>query len=85
MKLVAVWPLSAVGIAGLEKLNLYSFIDHPGLRRLYADRIIAAGDTLRLGDPRMDDFLRADLGIHHQLAPAIAAKLFEPVQAHDTH
>lgn len=82
-KLAADWPLSSVGIAGLEKLNLDSFINHPGLRRLYADRIIAAEDTSRLGDPSLDDFLRADLGIHHQLAPTIAAKLFEP--AHDTH
>jgi hypothetical protein len=74
-KLAADWPLSSVGIAGLEKSNLDSFINHPGLRRLYADRVFAAGDLSRLGEPRMDDFLRADLGIHHQLAPAIAAKL----------
>jgi hypothetical protein len=76
-KIATAWPLSSVGIADLERLNLDSFIQHSGLRRLYADRIIAVADTSRLGDPRMDDLLRADLSIHHELAPAIAANLFE--------
>jgi hypothetical protein len=76
------WPLSSVGIAGLEKFDIGPFIDHPGLRRLYADRIISAGDMSRLGDSRPGDVLRADLGIHRELAPGIAAKLFETT--HDT-
>jgi hypothetical protein len=74
-KLAAQWPLSSVGLTGLEQLHLDSFMGHPALRRLYADRIVATGDTSRLGDPRVDDLLRADLGIHHDLAPAIARKL----------
>jgi hypothetical protein len=82
-QIAADWPLSSVGIAGLEKLRLDSFVNHPGLRRLYADRIVAAGDVSRLGDPLIANLLRADLGIHRELAPAIAARLFEP--AHDTH
>jgi len=77
------WPLSSVGIAGSEKMRLGSFVNHPGLRRLYADRIVAAGDVSRLGDPRIADLLRADLGIHRELAPSIAARLFEP--SHDAH
>jgi hypothetical protein len=76
------WPLSSVGIAGLETFDIDPFIDHPGLRRLYADRIISAGDMSRLSDSRLGDVLRADLGIHRELAPAIAAKLFETT--HDT-
>ena len=84
MKQIATaWPLSSVGITGLVNFQLDSFISHPTLRRVYADRILAAGDGTRLGDPRVDDLLRADLGIHHELAPAIAAKLF-PI-THDTH
>ena len=73
------WPLSSVGIAGLgeTKLDLESFIHHPGLRRLYADRIFAAGDLSRLGHPQLDELLRADLGLHRELAPAIAEKLFQ--------
>ena len=76
-KIAADWPLSSVGIPKLEKLQMNSFIEHPGLRRLYADRILASGDTSRLGDARLDDTLRADLGIHRQLVPIISAKLFE--------
>jgi hypothetical protein len=81
-KIAANWPLSSVGIDGLEKLRIDSFADHPGLRRLYADRIISTGDISRLGDSRLGNLLRADFGVHHELAPAIAAKIFET--AHDT-
>jgi MoxR-vWA-beta-propeller ternary system protein len=71
------WPLSSVGMSGLESFSLESFILDPGLRRLYCDRIIAAADLTRLGDSRVDDVLRADVGIHRELAPAFATKLFE--------
>ena len=75
-QIAAAWPLSSVGIPGLENLQLESFIEHPALRRLYADRIVAAEDTSRLNDPRVASLLRADLGIHHELAPALATKLY---------
>lgn len=81
-KIATNWPLSSVGIPGLEKLQIDSFVSHDGLRRLYADRILTAGDTSRLGDTRLDDTLRVDLGIHRQLVPVISAKLFE--KADDT-
>src|SRR5207244_12353786 len=74
--IAAAWPLSSVGIPGLENLRLDSFICYPALRRLYADRMTAATDTSRLGDPRVDDLLRSDLGMHRDLAPLIAGKLF---------
>jgi hypothetical protein len=74
-RLASAWPLSSVGIVGLENLSLDSFIGHPVLRRLYADRIVAAEDVSRLNDSRINDLLRADLGIHHELAPALASKL----------
>jgi hypothetical protein len=70
------WPLSSVGMPDLTGLQLESFILHPGLARLYADRIADLNDTARLGDPRVDGLLRSDLGIHHQLAPQLADKLF---------
>jgi hypothetical protein len=77
MKIIAVaWPLSSVGIPELDALHVDSFIGHPALRRIYADRIIAEGDISRLGDERLDDILRGDLGIHRNLAPDIAGKLF---------
>jgi hypothetical protein len=82
-QIAAAWPLSSVGVPGLEKLRLDSFIADPALRRLYADRIIATADTSRLGEAQVDDLLRADLGVHRDLAPLIAGKLF--TTCHDTH
>jgi len=78
-QIAAAWPLSSVGIPGLPDPQLDSFIGHPALRRLFADRILSASDTSRLGDARLDDFLRADLGLHPDLAPTIATRLF-PIQ-----
>lgn len=75
-QIASAWPLSSVGIPGLENLSLESFIAHAALRRLYVDRIVAVDDTSRLNDPRVSDLLRADLGIHHELAPTIASKLY---------
>jgi hypothetical protein len=81
MRLIATaWPLSSVGVPGLGQVQIDSFIAHPALRRLYADRILAAGDIIRLGDSRVDDLLRADLGMHRELSPTLAAELFnEPL------
>jgi hypothetical protein len=70
------WALSSVGMTGLFDLQIDSFIADPSLRRLYADRIVAENDLSRLGDPRVDDLLRADLSIHHYLAPLLASRLF---------
>ncbi|MEW6158748.1 MAG: hypothetical protein AB1813_15085 [Verrucomicrobiota bacterium] len=70
------WPLSSVGIPGLTQVNIQSFATHPALRRLYADRILAAKDLSRLGEAEIDDLLRADIGIFPDLAPAMAAQLF---------
>ena len=81
-EIAAAWPLSSVSVPGLEHLQLDSFVGHPVLRRLYADRIVEHGDASRLGDERVDNMLRADLGVHRDLAPSIAEKLF---QTHDTH
>jgi len=80
MRQIAVaWPFSSVGIPGLENLRLESFVHHPALRRVYGDRILAAGDTSRLGEAEVNDLLRADLGFHRELSPTIAAKLFETI------
>lgn len=80
--LARAWPLSSVGIPRLAELSVGTFFAHPGLRRLYADRIVAANDVSRLADARVAEGLRADLGIHHDLAPALAAKLFPPHESH---
>jgi hypothetical protein len=75
------WPLSSVGMSNLEIASIDSFISHPGLARIYADRVMAANDFSRLGDLRVADLLRADIGLHRELAPALAERLF----ANDRH
>jgi hypothetical protein len=82
-KVAATWPLSSVGVPELADLNLDTFVAHPALARLYADRIVAAADTSRLGDSRVDDLLRADLGIHRELAPEISKRLFGNESPHE--
>jgi hypothetical protein len=75
-RLAAAWPLSSVGIPGIGPANVHTFIADSALRRLYADRILAAEDASRLGNERLDDLLRGDLGCHRKLAPMLAGKLF---------
>ena len=75
-QLCRAWPLSSVGVNGLPTLDISSFIQHPALRRLYADRVFMAGDLSRVGHALLDDLLRMDLGAHRELAPEFAAKLF---------
>jgi hypothetical protein len=81
------WPLSTVGMPDLTpnpsstngssptRFAIDSFIHHPTLRRLYVDRILATSDSSRLGDARVDDLIRTDLGLHPGLAPRIASQL----------
>lgn len=54
--IAAAWPLSSVGIDTGEAVNPQAVMDHPSLRMLYIDRIIAAKDTARCQHP---DVLRA--------------------------
>ena len=75
-ELAGEWPLSSVGIPELSQRSIESFVEHDALRRLYADRIMAEADSSRLGDERVDDQLRIDLGAHRDAAPALAARLF---------
>jgi hypothetical protein len=71
-KLAEEWPLSSVGVAGLSVAAIEPFIEQPGLRQLYVDRILATGDLSRLSDPRVALAARAALGAHPELAPAVA-------------
>ena len=75
LKLGKDWPLSSVGISGIENVDLKSFIDHPALRQLYADRIIARADTSRLGDPQLDFAVKEALGDYPDLSAPIAKHL----------
>ncbi len=69
------WPLSSVGVKELSIADIEPFIDHPALRQLYVDRILATGDVSRLGDPRVATAVRVALGAHPELAPQIAKEV----------
>jgi hypothetical protein len=69
------WPLSSVGIDGVGAVEPEPFLGHPGLCQLYADRILATGDTSRLNHPAVREALQVSLGAFPELAPPIAAAL----------
>lgn len=74
----AQWPLSSVGIAGIAPLSLAGIVEHPGLLRLYADRIIGREDASRLADPAVREAVQAALGAHACLAPKFYQALHAP-------
>lgn len=71
------FPLSGVGIALTEPLpDLVLLHRHPGLWRLYLDRVIERQDTSRLRDSQVAHAIADELGEHAlTLAPKIAASL----------
>jgi hypothetical protein len=73
--LARAWPLSSVGVENIEKVSIDSFIDHPGLRQLYVDRILARSDMKRMGDSRVNLAIKEALGAFPELSPAAAAML----------
>lgn len=80
LALARAWPLSSVGVKGLGAVDVQPFLGHPGLRRLYADRVIERADLSRLCDPATRDAVREALGAFPHLAPAVARALQEEKQ-----
>lgn len=67
------FPLSSVGMGELPlPLDLTLLRHHPGLWRLYIDRVIERQDTSRLTDPDVKAAVRDALGSHPILAPRLA-------------
>lgn len=71
------WPLSSVGVTGLPEVDGPApFIEHPGLRRLYVDRIIERNDVSRLTDRRARAAVLEAIGGMPELAtPSLIAAL----------
>lgn len=84
------WPLSSVGFAGVTPVSLDGFIEHPALRTLYVDRILATRDVGRLSDVRVSQAVQAALGGFPELAAEVSSALakreatapLEPVTSH---
>lgn len=65
------WPLSSVGITGVQPKDLEPILQHPSLRILYADRVLATKDLTRLNDPRVREAVNAAIGLHEELATEV--------------
>jgi hypothetical protein len=65
------WPLSSVGVAGVEKVRIDEFVGHACLLRMYVDRILARRDNARMEDPRVREAVKEAVGMFRELAPAI--------------
>jgi len=72
------WPLSSVGVSELEVGAVDVILQHPALRTLYVDRILATGDTARLVDPHVSDAVRVALGDFRELSPVIYDLVITP-------
>jgi MoxR-vWA-beta-propeller ternary system domain bpX4 len=68
LALAKAWPLSSVGVPGIEPTDASAFLSHPSLRQLYVDRIIERGDAARLADPAVREVVRQAVGGFPNLA-----------------
>lgn len=66
------WPLSSVGMPGLGQMDIEPILSDVCLSTLYADRILAFGDTGRLNDSRMVDIVKGFLGAYPELNPTVS-------------
>ncbi len=73
-KWAADWPLSSVGVAGVESPSIEAIANHPCLLGVYRDRIIAHRDRTRLGDPRVRAAVQEALGenVSNEWMPKLA-------------
>lgn len=69
------WPLSSVGMKGVEPVSIDAIVGHPGLLQLYVDRILAREDLSRLADPRVQTAVRKSVGAYAELSPALVKHL----------
>lgn len=66
------WPLSSIGISGIEPENLDAIAADSSLLQLYADRVISTGDKPRLSDARVQAAVDASLGMYRELAAGLS-------------
>jgi hypothetical protein len=73
LRLARDWPLSSVGIGGVEVNagDVEKMMRHPALGQLYIDRIIERRDATRLAPPAVRAALQATLGNYPELAPEL--------------
>jgi len=80
MQLGSCWPLSSVGISGValddtSQRRIDGLSGHPGLWRLYVDRVLLTGDAARLTHDKTKLAAQAAVGAYSQLAGKLAESL----------
>lgn len=69
------WPLSSVGVKGIEECDVEPVLRDRCLSLMYADRILKAEDTSRLDHPDIAEIIRGIIGAYPELCPAVAGCL----------
>jgi hypothetical protein len=69
------WPLSSVGMPGLQVSTEPEFLVLPFLRALYLDRILDQDDAERVNGPAIEAGVRAALGAYPEMRPRIHKRL----------
>ena len=69
------WPLSSVGMPNNTEPDIEPILNHLSLLLCYADRIVLRRDVSRLSNSRVREAVRAQLGMHVELAPQFAEAL----------
>jgi len=77
MTIANAWPLSSVGVSGVDVDDIEPILDDECLRQLYVDRIIARDDKSRLAHPRVREAVMEAVGLYEELAPQMVAAVKE--------
>lgn len=67
------WPLSSVGMSGVDDIAIDGFEENGCLMQLYADRIVTTGDTSRLSCTSARNAVHRAFGMYPDLAPGLSA------------
>ncbi len=66
------WPLSSIGVSGINVTDLEEFYRNRGLMMLYVDRVLSTGDQSRLEDDIVRENVLSAVGMYPELASSLA-------------
>lgn len=76
-QLLSHWPLSAIGVKGVEPPVRGAAFKHQGLWRMFIDRVIAKGDARLMADPQIQQSIEVAVGAFPELVPACQKQIEE--------
>jgi hypothetical protein len=75
VELAGRWPMSSVGVAGVDQIDGRVMIEDPCLSRIYVDRVMVRKDLARLGDRTVRCLVEESLGMYPELASDVAEEI----------